>query len=540
MNRPANGRTSSYRRHDSASLQEFTPGLRRLTALTRKMCVVVATLPKSKGVGLRIPDFALVSSLAARIKNGVPPRVVNRLFRGLLTALGVTLIGNSSATYAFDMIELTDPFNTLGQQTTPPSARSTAEDSILSLDDAVQLALANNPRVASAWAAVRIQGAGLGLAESAFLPTLSAQIQFGRSDTGQVLPGGLSISEQAAASAALNYLLYDFGARRATRDAAQETLNAANSSLSTALQDLFLDVARAYFTLAGTDAAVAAAIASEKAAAESLSAAQTRYDAGAGTPADRLQAQTAHSQAVLNRIKAQGDQRNARGTLANLLGLEPGYPLRLAEAEPAVPSPYATQAVERLIAMALNQRPDLAASDARVRAAQAQIDASRATGLPTISLGANVGATHSWQQLAEFYSNSIGVTISIPIFTGYQSTYQVAQAKAQKQQRLADRAQLAQSISLQVWNAYQDLVTQDRALATAIDLLASAEQSERVALGRYKAGIGNILDVLSAQSALASARQQDVLARYQLALAKVALIHSLGGLELATFAKSGR
>ena len=55
-----------------------------------------------------------------------------------------------------------------------------------------------------------------------------------------------------------------------------------------------------------------------------------------------------------------------------------------------------------------------------------------------------------------------------------------------------------------------------------------------------KAGIGNILDVLSAQSALASARQQDVLARYQLALAKVALIHSLGGLELATFAKSGR
>ena len=500
------------------------------------MCVAVATLPKSNGVGLRIPDFALVSSLAARIKNGVPPRVVNRLFRGLLTALGVTLIGNSSATYAFDMIELTDPFNTLGQQTTPPSARSTAEDSILSLDDAVQLALANNPRVASAWAAVRIQGAGLGLAESAFLPTLSAQIQFGRSDTGQALPGGLSISEQAAASAALNYLLYDFGARRATRDAAQETLNAANSSLSTALQDLFLDVARAYFTLAGTDAAVAAAIASEKAAAESLSAAQTRYDAGAGTPADRLQAQTAHSQAVLNRIKAQGDQRNARGTLANLLGLEPGYPLRLAEAEPAVPSPYATQAVERLIATALDQRPDLAASDAQIRAAQARFAASRAAGLPTISLGATVGATHSWQQSAELYSNSIGITLSLPIFTGYQSTYQIAQAKAQKEQKQADRAQLAQSIALQVWNAYQDLVTQDRALATAIDLLASAEQSERVALGRYKAGIGNILDVLTAQSALASARQQEVLARYQLALAKVTLIHALGGLELATFA----
>jgi outer membrane protein TolC len=190
--------------------------------------------------------------------------------------------------------------------------------------------------------------------------------------------------------------------------------------------------------------------------------------------------------------------------------------------------------------MALDQRPDLAASDAQIRAAQAQVDAVRAAGLPTISFGANVGATHSWQQSAELYSDSIGISISVPIFTGYQSTYQIAQAKAQKEQKQADRAQLAQSIALQVWNAYQDLVTQDRALATALDLLASAEQSERVALGRYKAGIGNILEVLTAQSALASARQQEVLARYQLALAKVTLIHALGGLELATFANSGR
>jgi len=500
----------------------------------------VAILQKSAGLGPRIPGSALAGSVASRAREGPTHRIANRLVGILLTALGVTLIGNSSATHAFDTIEPNDPFNTLGRQAAPPGARATAAEGLLTLDDAVELALAYNPRVASAWAAVRIQGAGLGVAESAFLPTLSAQIQIGHSDTGQKLPGGLSISEQAAASAALNYLLYDFGARQATRVAAQETLEAANFSLSTTLQDLFLDVARAYFTLAGTDAAVAAAIASEKAAAESLSAAQTRYDAGTGTPADRLQAQTAYSQAVLTRIKAEGEQRNARGSLANLMGLEPGYPLRLAEVEPAVPSVYGTQAVERLIAMALDRRPDLAASDAQIRAAKAQVDATRATGLPTISFGADLGATHSWQQAAELYSNSIGITISVPIFTGYQSTYQIAQAKAQMEQKQADRAQLAQSIALQVWNAYQDLVTQDRALATAIDLLASAAQSEQVALGRYKAGIGNILDVLTAQSALASARQQEVLARYQLALAKVTLIHALGGLELAIFAKAGR
>jgi outer membrane protein TolC len=67
-------------------------------------------------------------------------------------------------------------------------------------------------------------------------------------------------------------------------------------------------------------------------------------------------------------------------------------------------------------------------------------------------------------------------------------------------------------------------------LRTARDLLASAQQSAEVAQGRYKEGVGTILDVLTAQSALASARAQEVQSRADWLLAVASLAHDTGSL----------
>jgi outer membrane protein TolC len=66
---------------------------------------------------------------------------------------------------------------------------------------------------------------------------------------------------------------------------------------------------------------------------------------------------------------------------------------------------------------------------------------------------------------------------------------------------------------------------------TADDLIASAEQSNEVALGRYKAGVGSVLDLLSAQSALADARAQHVLARFEWSTSLAQLAHDAGILD---------
>ena len=94
----------------------------------------------------------------------------------------------------------------------------------------------------------------------------------------------------------------------------------------------------------------------------------------------------------------------------------------------------------------------------------------------------------------------------------------------------ADAETLEQQIILQVWTSYQAVKTAEKRVGSAQDLLAAAQQSAEVAQGRYKAGVGSILDLLTAQSALANARAQDVQARATWLVAIASLAHDTGTL----------
>ncbi len=89
---------------------------------------------------------------------------------------------------------------------------------------------------------------------------------------------------------------------------------------------------------------------------------------------------------------------------------------------------------------------------------------------------------------------------------------------------------LDRSVELQVWTSYYGLKTSEQEIVTAKDLLASAEASYDVALGRYKEGVGSILDLLAAQSVLADGRVQLVRARSDWFLALVQFTHDTGTL----------
>jgi outer membrane protein TolC len=269
---------------------------------------------------------------------------------------------------------------------------------------------------------------------------------------------------------------------------------------------------------------------SEKTALESLNAAEARLRVGTATPADRLQARTAHAQAVLNRISAEGAVKTTQGTLANVIGADPTRPLVLAPLPPAAPGAGFEADVARLIEEARTRRPDLAAAEAQFRAAQANIDAAKAAHLPTLSLGVGAGRSQIAGQSA-FDSSSIGLTVSIPIFSGFSTTYRVQAAEAQADIQAARREQVRLQVALDVWNAYANLATATQSVKTAADLLESAAQSERAAAGRYRAGVGSILDLLAAQAALASARQQRIQADTSWFVSRTTLAQAMGALD---------
>lgn len=389
--------------------------------------------------------------------------------------------------------------------------------------DAVDLALCNHPQTREVWASARVQAALVGVAKAGWLPNLDASASATRFqyDDGSY--------NRRSAALTLSWLLLDFGQRSANVENAQQLLNAAAATQDATVQSLFLAALQTYYSAQATQAAVLSAAEAERAAREAFQAADARYNVGVATPADRLQAQTALSQATLNRIRAEGEARNALGALANALGFAAQQKIALAEL-PALPAELAFQKeVDALIAEAQARRPDLKAAEAQLKAAEASVDIARAQGRPTVSLAAGP----SWQNSAGVVTQggSIGLTLNVPLFTGFDTTYRVRSAAAQADVRAAQRDRIRNQIALDVWKSYQSLTTATQSLKTAADLVASAEQSERVALGRYKAGVGTVLDLLSAQSALASARLQRIQAQLDWNVYRATLAQSMGALD---------
>ena len=210
----------------------------------------------------------------------------------------------------FDTDALVPPrpalYGTAAQGAAPCAAPQSAAP--LALLEVVDLALCNNPQTREVWANARAQAAQVGVAEAAYLPGLSGSVSASRNWTDAA--GRNSPYDQNSAGLTLSYLLYDFGARDATLENARQLLAAAAATQDSTVQAVFLAAVQAFYQAQANVSALVAAQESERASKESFNAAEARYKVGAATPADKLQAQTAWSQAMLNRITAEGGLKN--------------------------------------------------------------------------------------------------------------------------------------------------------------------------------------------------------------------------------------
>ncbi len=410
----------------------------------------------------------------------------------------------------------------------PEPCKPVAEDQALGLTDVVELALCGNPQTREAWANARFQEAQLAVSQAAYLPTVNGSLGYTRSLNGRT--GAVSPIDTRSAALTLSYLIYDFGARSETLENARQLLAAAVATQDSTVQTLFLAAVQAFYQVEAAQAALASAKEAERASLESLKAATLRSTVGTATPTDKLQAQTAYSQATLNRIQAEGTLRSAQGNLANVIGRDANRPVNLIAAGTIqLPADFERD-VDALIATARELRPDLRAAEAQVSAAQANVGATMAADLPSLTLGAT--ATNSRSDVLAAGNNfDLALKLNVPIYSGNAATNRVYAAEAQVETRLAQRDRLQKQVALDVWNAYQNLQTASQSLLSTADLVNSAEQAEHAASARYKAGAGNLLDVLVAQSALASARQQRVQASYNWNVYRATLAQAVGTLD---------
>ncbi|RQB47243.1 hypothetical protein IPC446_27785 [Pseudomonas aeruginosa] len=161
-----------------------------------------------------------------------------------------------------------------------------------------------------------------------------------------------------------------------------------------------------------------------------------------------------------------------------------------------------------MLAEARREHPALLAAQARLKAAAASVEESRAAGRPSLALSANLARSHSDQAMA---------------FNGDTR-------ERDRSIGLAELADTEQQVSLEVWNNYQSLSVETRSLARTRELVEQSRQSLEVVQGRYRSGVGSMIELLNALTAYASAEDQHIRALGNWQTSRLRLAASLGRL----------
>jgi outer membrane protein len=401
----------------------------------------------------------------------------------------------------------------------------------LTLAEIVDVGLRNNANTRLAWANAQAAAAAYGSERGAWLPTVDGTVSADRIKT--VASQGRTAVRQSVLtpSVTLSYLVFDFGGRTGRIEGARQQLLAAGFTHNATIQDVVLQIQVAYFQYLANRSLLGAQGTTLAEAQANLEAAEERRRVGIATIADVLQARTAASQARLDLQTTEGNLQTARGALALALGLPANLPYDVDSTAAGVPVGALADSVDALIASALQGRPDLAAARSAAQAARAGIGEARASLLPSLSLSATGARTYATTIPNGDNSYNLSLGLAIPLFNGFSRQYDLRAAEYQAEAASARSETVRQQVVFQVFSAYYGLQTATRRVRTADDLIASATQSSEVARARYKAGVGSVLDLLAAQTALANARAQQVDARLAWSVSLAQLAHDAGVLD---------
>jgi outer membrane protein TolC len=410
------------------------------------------------------------------------------------------------------------------------------------LPELVDIAESSNPITKAAWQRARQAALAVGVAESTFLPRLSAQVVGGYQYTAQgnpsvdvsssalpgvdvSLPGAFGVgSHEISAQATevvpgvtLQWLLFDFGGRAAAAESARQLSVASDVVFNGAHQKLIFDVASAFYQLTAAHAQVA--IATETVANTKFvyAAAQSRAERGIATTIEVAQARQQVAQAEFGFVESQGFERDAYHALLKAMGVAPTLAVKVEDVSrrplPSAPS----LDLDRLVEASLRRRPDAQAAFARLMADKSNVERARSDFLPRIAatgaLSQNIGEGSVTDTLTTLTTRTrldapnadAFLILSVPIYDGGARDAQLRAAEAQASAAASELAQIQNAGAEEIVVAYDTLRTSLAAFAAASELVTASEVTAGAARDYYDHGLGTLTDATSAQTALLQA-----------------------------------
>jgi outer membrane protein TolC len=383
---------------------------------------------------------------------------------------------------------------------------------ILTLDEAIRIALDNQPRIRAAQERVKAQQAVVGQAKSAYYPSIT----FNNTYRSSLVSGTTSTSQDAfdffSSVSNINWTIYDFGRREGIVREAKDTVDSRRFAERTSVDDVILDVMRLYYTSLAVKALVRVREDTLKDRELLVRQARGFFEVGTRPKIDVVRAESGLFAAKADLIAAQNGVKIAWAELRNAVGVE-DFPVRPQAEDALLEKPLTLLAkeldiikpemtLEKAQETAFDSRPELKDFAAQVRAQDAVIAVARAGHLPDISFFGQYGRRNTSRSGDTFPLQEIwqaGITIEIPIFSGFETTYEIEEALRDYKEIKAREEETRQQIALEVERSYLNVIAAtERTKATEAEVKAGTENLD-LANGRYRVGVGSIIEITEAQ-----------------------------------------
>ncbi|RAT15515.1 multidrug transporter [Lonsdalea populi] len=429
------------------------------------------------------------------------------------------------------------PVPTTWPGATTQSGQAAASDAVLTnwqhvMNDArlkivVERALASNRDLQKAIADIEAARALYGEERASLFPTLNAELSHTRSRT---IDSGVSGSSEAQ-GAVSSFELDLFGRNRSLSRAARETWLASEATAQNTRLTLIGETTTAWITLAADKNNLQLAKDTMESAANSLHITERRMAAGVAAATDVSDAMTVYQSARASVASYQtlvAQDINALNLLVGESVPENLHPAPLDQLNDGTIALVPAGVSSRV----LLRRPDVQEAEYSLKSANADIGAARANFFPTVSLTASAGVgSNSLSNLFSHGANiwSFAPNVTLPLFTGGSNLSQLRYAEAEKKGLIASYEKAIQSAFKEVADALARRQTLAEQLDAQQQYVAAAQRSFTLARQSYQSGVGDYLNVLTAQRTLWASQLELIALRQTDFNNRITLWESLGG-----------
>jgi outer membrane protein len=411
----------------------------------------------------------------------------------------------------------------LAAQTANPQAGN-----VLTLDEAIQIALDNHPSIKVARERIGAQQAVLGQEMSAYYPTINLNNFYHTGTQTAGAPTTNRATERYQSQANLAMTLYNFGKREATVQSARDTLGATTFNYKSTADGVILGVKQAYYLYLGAKAIVTVREETVKSRQLLVNQARGFYEVGTRARIDVARAESNLYTAEADLITARNAMQLAWVTLKNAMGLRELPERPLVEEAIITTIPYTLDQAREL---AFESRPELKSFEAQRRAQDQTIAAARRGHLPDLLFDANhrYGGTSFDREGALLRPSwQVQTSLVFPIFDGLRTTYRVEETVRNYYVIRNQEEQQRQQVALDVEQAYLRLVElRDRIKANEAAVNAAKENLD-LATGRYQVGVGSIIEITDAQTLYTDAQTTYIRSLYDYKIADAELTRAIG------------